>query len=120
MTELQRISAELAGMAKRTDRHCETLEEFCSALHDCMRCGQATTSLWYCADCERNTAPDRVVVKVPACGTCGDSGRVPNEGPLRWSDPRYDEDDSLVCPDCPTCRECGVELREHGEHQDCP
>lgn len=27
-TDLQRISAELAGMARETERHCETLEEF--------------------------------------------------------------------------------------------
>ncbi len=92
MTDLQRLCAELAGMAKRTERHADVFEAF---------------------------ALEPIAVKVPRCGTCGDSGRIPNEGPLRWSDPRFDEDDELECPDCPICRECGVELRRHLT-EECP
>lgn len=54
------------------------------------------------------------------CGECGDTGRVPNEGPLRWADVRFDEDDSLECTECPRCPECLVEWREHGPHVECP
>lgn len=117
MTELQRISARLAGMARETERHCDALDDFT---------GCASGVAGSDPDPEAGNGaglahPQRIATKVPYCMTCGDSGRIPNEGPLRWgSSVRFDEDDSLVCPDCPRCTACGAEWSEHDERQECP
>lgn len=68
----------------------------------CKRCGIAADRS-ICIGCRRDAEiAERRMRKIPACGTCSDSGRVPADRPLRFAGSvRFDEiDESLGCPDC--------------------
>jgi hypothetical protein len=139
MTELQRISARLAGMSRETERHCDALDDFTGCAsggvassepdpeagngagplahpHSCARCGLQTRAATVCAGCDRDLELHRERLRNrarPYCGECGDTGREPHQVELGSVGlPRW-QDEAQPCDRCPCCEECGVELRLH-------
>lgn len=133
MTELQRISARLAGFARETERHCDALDDFTGCAsgvagpspeagaglahpHPCARCGIQTRAEVVCAGCDRDLElhRERLMNRArPYCGECGDTGLEPHQVELGCVGlPRW-QDEPQPCDRCPCCEECGVELRLH-------
>ncbi len=141
MTDLQRLCAELAGMAKRTERHADVFEAFAlesesasggvdsgvggplAGSHSCARCGDAThTQVCDPCDVALELHRDRLqMLARPYCGECGDTGLEPVEVELGYVRlPRW-QDEPQPCERCPRCDECGVELRLHPrDTMECP